>query len=272
MMSYESIRYEIADGIGTITLNRPQKFNAITNQILRELRQALESAGNDNSVRCLVLTGAGSAFCAGQDLNEIPIPRSDADAAAPINTAASLEEHLHGLYHPVILGLRNLEKPVIAAVNGVAAGAGCSLALAADLRIAADNASFIQAFSRIGLIPDSGSTYFLPRLIGLARTFEMIFTGDAVSAQDALQMGIVNRVVPTADLLEVTHQLALRLAQGPTRALGLAKRAVNVALNGDLQTALNTEAHLQVEAAATHDAAEGISAFLQKRKARFQGQ
>jgi 2-(1,2-epoxy-1,2-dihydrophenyl)acetyl-CoA isomerase len=268
-MSYEAIRYEIADGIGTITLNRPQKFNAITNQVLRELRQALESAGSDEGVRCLILTGAGSAFCAGQDLNEIQLQPSA--GASTIQDSASIEEHLHKYYHPVILGMRSLEKPVIAAVNGVAAGAGCSLALAADLRIAADNASFIQAFTRIGLIPDSGSTYFLPRLIGLAHSLAMIFTGDAISAQDALQMGLVNRVVPSGELMEVTRQLALRLAQGPTRAIGLAKRAVNVALNTDLQTALNTEARLQAEAAATRDAAEGIAAFLEKRKARFQG-
>jgi len=268
-MSYEAILYAVANGVATVTLNRPQKYNAITDQLLHELRAAIEHTARSEEVRCLVLTGAGKAFCAGQDLTAFRGRWASEDTAT--RDSAFIEEHLHQNYHPVIMGLRNLEKPVIAAVNGVAAGAGCSLALAADLRIAADNASFIQAFSRIGLIPDSGSTYFLPRLIGLARAFEMIFTGDAISAQDALAMGLVNRIAPADELMDVTRQLAERLAQGPTYSLGLAKRAVNIALNGDLQTALNTEARLQVEAVGSRDAAEGINAFLEKRPAHFQG-
>ncbi len=248
------------DGVLTITLNRPEVLNALTDRMLRDLDGALRRAARDDAVRCVVLTGAGRGFCAGQDLR---------DAAGA--EAGFLREALRTRYNPVILLMRTMDKPVLAAVNGVAAGAGCSLALAADLRLASDRATFIQAFSRVGLIPDSGATYLLPRLVGVGRALELIFTAEPLGAEDALRLGLVNRVVPHDDLLAQAQALAARLAAGPTRAFGLAKRAVAYGLSATLEQALEYEAMLQEIAGRTADYREGVAAFLDKRPPRFAG-
>ncbi len=256
----DSILLDPREGILTITLNRPDVLNAFNDLMLRELHDALRQAARDAAVRCVVLTGAGRGFCSGQDLR-------DRGAAT-----FSFSESLRSRYNPVILQIRTMEKPVIAAVNGVAAGAGCSLALAADLRIASDRASFIEVFARVGLVPDSGSTYFLPRLVGLGKALELSYMADPVDAQEALRLGLVNRVVPHDDLPAQTALLAQRLAAGPTRGYGLTKRAINHALHAPLEQTLDYEAALQEIAGRTADHREGVAAFLEKRQANFKGE
>jgi 2-(1,2-epoxy-1,2-dihydrophenyl)acetyl-CoA isomerase len=248
-----------ADSVLTLTLNRPHALNAVTDELLDALRSGLHTAADDASIRAVVITGAGRGFCSGQDLKV-------AAAEGSMDVSVHLREH----YHPVIEGIRSLEKPVIAAVNGVAAGAGFSLALAADLRIAAESATFVQAFVRIGLMPDAGSTYFLPRLVGPARAAELAMLGEAVDARRALEMGLVNRVVADADIAAAAHQLAARLAQGPA-SLAKIKRALNASLQNDLPAQLRLEEQLQGEAVRTADFIEGVSAFLEKRGATFSG-
>ncbi len=245
----------------TITLNRPDVLNALNDAMLRELHEALRQGGRNAAVRCVVLTGAGRGFCSGQDLRD----RAGA-GTLPFG------ESLRSGYNPVILQIRTMEKPVIAAVNGVAAGAGCSLALAADLRIASDRASFIEVFARVGLVPDSGSTYLLPRLVGLGKAFELAYTADPVGAPEALRLGLVNRVVPHDDLIPQAAALARRLAGGPTRGYGLAKRALNFGLHATLEQSLAYEAYLQEIAGRTADFREGVGAFLEKRQANFKGE
>jgi 2-(1,2-epoxy-1,2-dihydrophenyl)acetyl-CoA isomerase len=247
-------------GVLTITLNRPDLLNAINEQMAAELNDAIGFAGRAAEARCIVLTGAGRGFCSGQDLR---------DRAG--TSGISYGELIRARLNPIVLGLRALEKPVIAAVNGVAAGAGCSLALAADLMIASDRASFALSFSRIGLIPDGGTTFFLPRLVGTARSLEIAFSGEPVEAAEALRMGLVNRVVPHDDLPASASQLAQRLAAGPTRAFGLTKLAVNAGLCASLEAALENEALLQGIAGLTADHGEGLAAFLEKRRPRFEG-
>jgi 2-(1,2-epoxy-1,2-dihydrophenyl)acetyl-CoA isomerase len=247
-------------GVLTLTLNRPDVLNAINEQLARDLQEGLSYAVREAGVRCIVLTGAGRGFCSGQDLRERPA------AAQP-----SYLESLRHRYNPVIMRLATVEKPVLAAVNGVAAGAGCSLALACDLRIASEQASFIQVFARVGLVPDSGSTYFLPRLVGLGKAFEMAYLAEPVDAQEALRLGLVNRVVPAEQLMAATMEVARRLAAGPTRAFGLTKRALRYALRAPLEDVLAYEAYLQEVAGATADHREGVAAFLEKRPPRFTG-
>lgn len=247
-------------GVLTITLNRPDVLNAFNDQMSAEMQEALRQAERDDAVRCLVVTGAGRGFCSGQDLRD----RAD-------NTAFSFVDSLRRRYNPIILKLRTIEKPVLAAVNGAAAGAGCSLALACDLRLASENASFIEVFSRVGLVPDSGSTYFLPRVLGLGKAFELSYLADPVSGKDALTLGLVNWVAPEADFPARTAEIARRLAEGPTKGFGLIKRALNHNLSVDLETALDYEAMLQEIAGRTSDHREGVSAFLEKRKAKFRG-
>ena len=246
-------------GVMTITLNRPDVLNAVNDQLARELHDALRQASREAAVRALVLTGAGRGFCSGQDLR--------GQAAED----RSYREHLRATYNPVILLMRTIEKPVIAAVNGVAAGAGMSLALAADLRIASEKASFIEVFARVGLIPDSGSTYLLTRLVGLGKALELCYTADPVDAQEALRLGLVNRVVSHEELLPATMALAARLAAGPTRAYGLTKRAVTHGLHAPLDAALEYEAYLQDVAGHSVDHREGVAAFLEKRTPKYEG-
>lgn len=250
--------------IRTLTLNRPDVLNSFNNDLLDALNKAVRDAERDPAVRCIVITGAGRGFSAGQDLADVS-DRYKSDK--PIELGA----HIRDRYNPLIARIHTIEKPVIASVNGVAAGAGCSLALACDLRIAAESASFIQAFVNVGLVPDSGSTFMLPRLVGVSRALEIAITGRKVKADEALRIGMVNIVVPDDQLAAETARLATQLASLPTRAIGLTKRAMNAAWNNELESQLDYEAMLQTTAGQTRDHREGIAAFLEKRKPNFTG-
>ena len=247
------------DGVLTLTLNRPEVLNAITPGLLDEVTDALRAAASGRTIRAVVITGAGRGFCSGQDLRA-------AMGEGGLDVGTILRDH----YTPAIRAIRSMDQPVIAAVNGVAAGAGFSLALACDLRLAAESATFVQAFVRIGLIPDLASTYFLPRLVGPARAAELTMLGETVDAARALELGIVNRVVPDAELPAAAAELAGRLARGP-RSIGLTKRALDVSLENDLEAQLGVEERLQTEATTTNDFIEGVGAFLEKRRATFSG-
>ena len=255
------LRYEVADAVATLTLDRPEARNALDAALKRELLGAIRAAGRDGAVRALVLTGAGSAFCAGQDLREASGPE-----APPLSTV------LRQTYNPLILAMRRLDKPIVAAVNGVAAGAGLALALACDLRIAADTATFVLAFGRIGLVPDSGTTWFLPRLVGPARAAELALVGDPLTAADAERWGLVNRVVPAAAVLDEAQALAARLAVAAPLAVAMTKRAINRSLDATLEAQLDDEAALQGVAGRSADHREGVAAFLEKRPPRFTGE
>lgn len=254
---------DVADGIATLTLNRPERLNAFTAALHEALAAALDHAAGDAAVRTVLITGAGRGFCAGQDLSE---RKPLAGGARP-----DLGQGLERYYNPLIRRLRGLEKPIVAAVNGVAAGAGAGLALACDIAIASRSASFIEAFSRIGLVPDAGNTWFLPRLVGSARAMAMALTGEAVPAERAAEWGLIWKVVADDVLVSEARALALRLAQGPTRALGLTKRALNRSGANDLGAQLDLERDLQREAGLGEDYREGVAAFLEKRPARFTG-
>lgn len=259
-MEYETILYTLNGGVLTIALNRPDVLNAFNRRMTDEIQSALKQAERDPDVRCIVFTGTGRAFSSGEDLKS----RS---AEGESDFGSTLRER----YNPIVLKMRNIEKPVLGSINGVAAGAGCSLALACDMRIASEKARFIEVFVRVGLVPDSGSSFFLPRLVGLGKALEMAFLGDEVGAEEALQLGLVNRVVPADQLESATQELALRLAKGPTKAIGLAKRAMNRALHMDLEHILDYEVHAQEAAGASDDHKEGIAAFLEKRTPEFRG-
>jgi 2-(1,2-epoxy-1,2-dihydrophenyl)acetyl-CoA isomerase len=256
----EGLRVEIDGPVATLTLDRPAALNALTVPVKVALREALESLAVDRSVRAVILTGAGRAFCAGQDLAEREQP-----------DAAPLEVEVRERYNPIIRALRTMGQPVIAAVNGVAAGAGASLAFACDLRIAAEEARFVLAFGRIGLVPDSGATWFLPRLVGPSKAAELALLGDQVDAAEALRLGLVSRVVPGDQLIPEARALADRLAQGAPLALALTKTALDRSLTIDLDEALEGEAKLQGIAGASADHAEGLAAFREKRSPRFTG-
>ena len=260
----ESIQVSDDNNVRTITLNRPDVLNSFNTDMLRALGKTLRSTQKDKSVRCLVITGAGRAFCAGQDLAEV-------EDAYKGNGKLELENQLRTLYNPIISGLRTMEIPILASVNGVAAGAGAGLALACDFRLASVKASFIQAFIKVGLVPDSGCTFMLPRLVGLARAMEIASTGRKVGAEEALQIGMITRVVEADQLDEETSKFAQELADLPTRAIGLTKRALNASWSADLDTQLDYEAMLQGTASLTQDHREGILAFLEKRPPKFQG-
>jgi 2-(1,2-epoxy-1,2-dihydrophenyl)acetyl-CoA isomerase len=256
-----TVRYEVAEGVATITLDRPEALNALTAPMKGELLAVLKSAGRDRSVRAVVLTGAGRAFCAGQDLKE----RLEPDAA-PL--AVEVRER----YNPIITAMRAMDQPIVGAINGVAAGAGASLAFACDLRLAAEGASFVLAFGRIGLVPDSGATWFLPRLVGPAKAAEVALLGDSFSAVDAERFGLVARVVPADALAAEAQAMAARLAALAPRALALTKRALQRSWSVELDEALEDEAYRQGIAGATADHAEGLAAFLEKRPPRFTGE
>jgi 2-(1,2-epoxy-1,2-dihydrophenyl)acetyl-CoA isomerase len=259
--AFESLQFEIADAVATITLDRPAALNALTVPMKAELLRALGLVARDPDVRAVVLTGAGRAFCAGQDLKERQAP-----------DAAPLAVELRERYNPIIRAMRRLDKPIVGAINGVAAGAGASLAFACDIRIAAEAASFVLAFGRIGLVPDSGATWFLPRLVGAAKAAEMALLGEAVSAAEAEQFGLVAKVVPDEDLVAEAKAVALRLAALAPRALASTKHALDRAWSIDLDRALDEEAYRQGVAGASADHAEGMAAFLEKRPPRFHGE
>ncbi len=260
MPTYETLLTDLRNGILTITMNRPDVYNALNETMKQELNDAFKEAEKNAEVRCIVLRGAGEkAFCSGQDLKEHQ------------GKKRSLKDSLRKSYNPLIRKMRGIEKPVIGMINGVAAGAGLSLALACDLRIMSDSAKLIEVFIRIALVPDSGSHWFLPRLVGMARAFEYAALGDDVVAAEAERVGLVNRVVPAADLEKETMALAARLAQAPTRTIGLIKRTLNKAQTSSLEELLDYEATIQEIASNTEDHREGVAAFLEKRKAEFKG-
>jgi 2-(1,2-epoxy-1,2-dihydrophenyl)acetyl-CoA isomerase len=259
MSAYDNLVYEQGEGVATITLNRPDAFNALTRDLNRELREALATVAGDESVRAVVLTGAGRAFSSGQDLRQM-------EGGDP---AEVVRDTLNNSYAPMILAMRRLPKPIIGAINGVAAGAGMSLALATDIRIASDKASFMQAFSRVGLVPDAGSNYLLPRLVGLPRALELAWTARRVGAEEGLQMGLVNSVVPADELAAAAREMALKLAAGPALAIALTKEAMIKAEGASLAEILALEAELQARCIVTEDFTEGVSAFLEKREPRF---
>jgi len=259
-MSYETIILERKDGIATLTLNRPEKLNALNRKMAEELESAVVEIVKDRDVRALVITGAGRAFCSGADVGDL------AQAAAPIET-----RYWTQMAHRLILSLTDLEKPVIAKVNGVAVGFGCSLALSADIIIASENAQFSLIFSRIGLIPDGGSLFHLPRLVGPAKAKELIFTAKMVDAKEAERIGLINKAVPADELDNEVNTLAKQLAEGPTVAFGIAKKIINKGLSMDLNSVLECEAFGQTIAGTTEDAQEGVIAFLEKRKPKFKG-
>ncbi|MBA3877375.1 MAG: enoyl-CoA hydratase [Anaerolinea sp.] len=260
-MPFDDVRLDVEGPVATITLNRPSALNALTIPMKEHLLDVLGRVGADRAVRAVVLTGAGRAFCAGQDLRERLEP-----GAPPLGEELALR------YNPIVRALRTIPQPVIAAVNGVAAGAGASIAFACDLRIAAESASFVLAFGRIGLVPDSGATWTLPRLVGAGRAAEIALLGDPVSAADALRIGLVSRVVRGEELAAEAAAMAVRLAAGAPLAMTLTKRALGATFERDLDAALAAEAEAQERAGSSRDHAEGLAAFIEKRAPRFTGE
>jgi 2-(1,2-epoxy-1,2-dihydrophenyl)acetyl-CoA isomerase len=256
-----SIELKINNKVAFISLNRPDVFNSFNREMALSLQKILDNCSTDNSVRAIVITGNGKAFCAGQDLKEV----TDPDLNPGFRKI--LEEH----YNPIIQKIRTIEKPIIAAVNGVAAGAGANIALACDIVLASENASFIQAFSKIGLIPDSAGTFFLPRLIGFQKASALMMLGDKVSAVEAEKLGMVYKMIASENFIEEVTILAETLAEMPTKAIGLTKRLLNQSMTNNLENQLALESDLQIEASSSNDYKEGVTAFVEKRKPEFNG-
>lgn len=256
----EYISFEIIDGVGKITLRRPKVFNSFNRAMALEVQQALDECKSNDEVRAVYLTGEGKAFCAGQDLQEAIDPEGP-------ELSKIVSEH----YNPMIVKIRRIRKPVVCAVNGVAAGAGANIALACDITVAAESASFIQAFSKIGLIPDSGGTYFLPRIVGMQKAAALMMLGDKVSATDAEQLGMIYKAVADDDFESESWSIATRLAKMPTVGLGLTKCALNRSFGNNLDRQLALEDEMQTKAGGTADYEEGVNAFLEKRKPEFKG-
>lgn len=251
---------KLENGVLTLTLNRPEVFNSFNRTMALAMQDALKAGQADETVRVILITGEGKAFCAGQDLAEATDPNGPA-----------LETIVRDHYNPIIELIRTIEKPVVAAVNGVAAGAGANIALACDITFAKNSAAFIQAFSKIGLIPDSGGTFFLPRIIGMQKATALMMTGDKVSATDAAAMNMIYKAVDDADFEQTVQDFVNQLATMPTKGLGLTKRALNASFTNDLTAQLKVEEVLQTEAGSTYDFNEGVQAFMQKRKPEFKG-
>jgi 2-(1,2-epoxy-1,2-dihydrophenyl)acetyl-CoA isomerase len=256
-----SILLEIKNSVAYITLNRPEVFNSFNREMALRLQDTLDACEKNDEVRAIVLTGNGKAFCAGQDLKEVTSPELNP------GFKKILEEH----YNPIITRIRSIKKPIIGAINGVAAGAGANIALACDIVVAHEKVSFIQAFSLIGLVPDSAGTFFLPRLIGFQKALALAMLGDKVSAEEADKMGMLYKVLPLETFEEDVNQLALKLANMPTKALGMIKELFNTSMTNDLEAQLAMESKFQIEAAQTEDYAEGVAAFVEKRKPNFKG-
>ncbi|MEQ9167203.1 MAG: enoyl-CoA hydratase-related protein [Fulvivirga sp.] len=257
---FEFLKYENKGGVATITLNRPEVFNAFNDGLSYELQDALKQASKDELVRVVVITGQGKAFCSGQDLK-----------ASSAQEKRSFIDSLHKRYNPIIRVMRNMPKPIIARLNGVAAGAGCSLALACDIIVAAEEAMLVEVFVNIGLVLDSGSSYFLPRLVGSAKAFEMSTMGSRIKGKEAFEIGLVNKVVPLAELHDAVKVYTDYYAAAPTKAIGMMKKMLNKAGNSSLDDMLDYEAYCQEIAGSTEDYKEGVNAFLEKRKAEFKG-
>ncbi len=254
------ILFDIKDGVGKITLNRPEKFHSIIRELALEFQNSLDQCINDSNVRAVLITAKGKAFCAGQDLEEATDPN------AP-NITKIIQEH----YNPIVRKIRYLEKPVIAAVNGVAAGAGASIALCCDIIVAKESACFIQAFSKIGLTPDSGATYFLPRLIGSQRASAIMMTADKINSKEAEKIGMIYKTFSDESFESESWNLAKKLAKMPTKGLALTKKLLNSSYSNNLEEQLKMEENCQKKAADTEDFKEGVSAFLEKRKPKFKG-
>ncbi len=258
-MQFETLIFEVNDGVCCLTLNRPDSFNAFNDQQSFEMQDALKAIEKDKSIRVVVLTGAGKAFCSGQDLKAIA------------GQKRSLSESLYKRYNPIIRAMRNMPIPIICRLNGVAAGAGCSIALACDIIIASEAATMIEVFINVGLVLDSGSSYFLPRAVGSSKAFEMATMGTKITAAEALQLGIVNRVVPTEMLDEEVNKFVDYYKSAPTKAIGLMKKMLNKSGTSSLDEMLDYEAHCQEIAGRSNDYQEGVQSFVEKRKAIFKG-
>lgn len=260
-MSNNSITLKIENKVAHIALNRPEVFNSFNREMAISLQKTLDACETNEEVRAIVLTGNGKAFCAGQDLKEVTDPELNP------GFKKILEEH----YNPIITRIRAIKKPIIAAVNGVAAGAGANIALACDVVVADEKVSFIQAFSLIGLVPDSAGTFFLPRLIGFQKALALAMLGDKISAQEAERLGMIYKYVPSEEFEETINKLALKMANMPTKALGMIKELFNQSMTNNLEDQLALESKLQIEAAQSNDYAEGVAAFIEKRKPNFKG-
>jgi len=258
-MDFKFLKYAVENGVATISLNRPEVYNALNDEITFELQDAFKAVAKDELVRVVVLTGEGKAFCSGQDLK------------ASSGGKRSFLDSLHKRYNPIIRAIRNLPKPVIGRLNGVAAGAGCSLALACDLVVASEDATLIEVFINIGLVPDSGSSYFLPRLVGMQKAFELCSMGSRVKAKEAVEIGLISKAVPADQLDTSVKEYTDYFANAPTKSIGLIKKMLNKSATSSLDEMLDYEAYCQEIAGNTADYHEGVSAFLEKRKAAFKG-
>ena len=256
---YQTIEYQVAEKICTIMLNRPDRFNAFNEEMSKEFMEALKAAEKDSEVRVIVLTGAGKAFCSGQDLKDIA------------GQKRSLADSIERRYNPMIKKVTGIEKPIICRLNGIGAGAGASLALACDMIIASEDSALLEAFVNIGLVPDSGSSYFLPRLVGRQKAFEIAALGDKITAKEAAELGLVNKVVPAAELDAAVLAVAQRFASGATKAIGMIKRMLNRSFESSLDEMLEQEKYCQEIAGNSQDYQEGVAAFNEKRRPEFKG-